>query len=407
MAVPSYEDILVRWNVDSSLMKLKFSDDHKIELASKLESCTCEMLAICLGLPSSEIENIMSQRNAGVQRIRMLECWKQRCGSMATYEVLAKALLQIKRTDLAEEVVVLRGALVPTNQSQPCSVSSNLVMPPSPASSSGVEDMSPLGAMSPASSVDPAQDLTPALTELEREFYELVTFVEATLEKSEDVGINTITGRFRMLPQSIRRQHETDTNYSTARQKILDSRTTKELFDNLTSLRHWSFMMPDTLAHIVQDVKIDDIHQKIDKYKQKLSTFKNNTKLSDLIGTSFPVPDYCMELTVEVEGWEDKTIEQAEKTVINIMRRATYGQNVRLGWKGVITGSLKITFILMKSIKIGEETSQEAYSKYGVISVQVDGDVLYRDDDIRLKVRLRLLKELGQLLLIDYSYILI
>ena len=107
MAVPSYEDILVRWNVDSSLMKLKFSDDHKMELASKLESSTCEMLAICLGLPSSEIENIMSQRNAGVQRIRMLECWKQRCGSMATYEVLAKALLQIKRTDLAEEVVSL------------------------------------------------------------------------------------------------------------------------------------------------------------------------------------------------------------------------------------------------------------------------------------------------------------
>ena len=55
MAVPSYEDILVRWNVDSSHMKLKLSDDHKMELASKLESSTCELLALHLGLLSSEI----------------------------------------------------------------------------------------------------------------------------------------------------------------------------------------------------------------------------------------------------------------------------------------------------------------------------------------------------------------
>ena len=387
MAVPSYEDILVRWNVDSSLMELKFSDDHKMELASKLESTTCEMLAICLGLPSSEIENIMSQRNAGVQRIRMLECWKQRRGSMATYEVLAKALLQIKRTDLAEEVVVLREALVPTNQSQPCSVLSSLVMPPSPASSFGVEDRSPLGAMSPASSVDPAQDLTPALTELEEEFYELVTFVEATLEKSEAVGINTITRRFSMLPQSIKRRQQTDKKYRKTKHRILSSTTIKELFDNLTDLKHWNYMTPDILAHIVKDIKIDDIHQKIDKYKEKLSTFKNNTKLRDLIGTSFPVPDYCMELTVEVEGWEDKTIEQAEKTVVNIMQRATYGQNVRLGWKGVVPGSLKLTFILMESIKISADNIPEAYRKSGVMSVQFDGDVLYRDEDTELKVR--------------------
>ena len=388
MAVPSYEDILVRWNVDSSLMELKFSEDHKMELASKLESSTCELLALHLGLLSSEIEDTKGERNAELQRIRLLECWKQRCGSMATYEVLAKALLQIKRTDLAEEVVALRGALVPTNQSQPCSDLSNLVMPPSPASSSGVEDMSPLGAMSPASSVDPAQDLTPALTELEEEFYELVTFVEATLEKSDDVGINTITRRFSMLPQSIKRRQQTDENYRETKRRILHSTTIKELFDNLTDLKHWNYMTPDILAHIVKDIKIDDIHQKIDKYKEKLSTFKNNTKLRDLIGTSFPVPDYCTEVTVEVEGWEDKTIEQAEKSVVNIMRRATYGHNVRLGWKGAVPGSMKLTFILMESIKISADNISEDFKKSGVMSVQFDGDVLYRDEDTELKVRL-------------------
>ena len=391
MAVPSYEDILDQCNVDSSLMKLKFSDDHKMELASKLETSNCEVLVRHLGLDSSEIEDTKGERNAELQRIRMLECWKQRYGSMATYEVLAKALLQIKRTDLAEEVVAstlsLRETLVSTNQSQPCSVLSNLVMPPSPASSSGVEDMSPLDAVSLPSCVDTAQDLTPTLTELEREFYELVTFVEATLEKSDNVRINTITRRFSMLPQSIKRRQQSDENYRETRRRIINSTTTKELFDNLTDLKHWNYMTLDIHAHIVEDIKIDDIHKKIDKYKEKLSTFKNNTKLKDLIGTSFPVPDYCMELTMEVEGWEDKTIEQAEKTVVNIMQRATYGQIVHLGWKGVVPGSLKVTFILVESVKIGEETTPEDFKKSGVMSVQFDGHVLYRDEDTEVKVR--------------------
>ena len=192
-----------------------------------------------------------------------------------------------------------------------------------------------------------------------------------------------------MLPQSIKRQQQTDKSFKETNRRILNSTTFKELFDNLTELKHWNYMTPDILAHIVKDIKIVDIHQKIDKYKEKLSTFKNTTKLRDLVGTRFPVPDYCIELTVEVEGWEDKTIEQAEKTVVNIMRRATYGQSVRLGWKGVITGSLKLTFILLESIKMGGDSIQEAFMKSGVMSIQVDGDVLYRDDHTEKKVRLK------------------
>ena len=62
-----------------------------------------------------------------------------------------------------------------------------------------------------------------------------------------------------MLPQSIRRKHQTNENYVATRQRILSSKTIKEPFDNLTALKHWSYMMPDTLAHIVQDIKSDDI----------------------------------------------------------------------------------------------------------------------------------------------------
>ena len=120
-------------------------------------------------------------------------------------------------------------------------------------------------------------------------------------------------------------------------------------------------MLPDVLTHIVRDVKLDDMHQKIEEYKEKLSTFKANTKLRDLTNISFPVPDYCIELTVKVEGWKDKTIEEAEKMVLNLMREATRDTNVHLGWKKVTTGSLKITFIFTESVKIGADIIPEDF----------------------------------------------
>ena len=168
----------------------------------------------------------------------------------------------------------------------------------------------------------------------------------------------------------------------------MESTTIKTLFDNLTALKHWSFMMPDTLDHILKDVKNDNIHQKVDKYMEKLSTFKMKTKLSDLIRIHFDVPDYCIELTMEVEGWEDKTIEEAEKAAKNIMRCAAYGHHVPLGWKGVEPGSMKLTFILLESIKITPDVSLDAICrKYtGIMNIKLDGNILYTDGNNELKV---------------------
>ena len=182
-----------------------------------------------------------------------------------------------------------------------------------------------------------------------------------------------------MLPQSVRRQHQTDENYTAIRQRILDSETVKKLFDNLTELKHWNYMTPDTLVHILKDVKIDEVHKKINEYKDKLMAFKANTKLKELIGTSFPVPDYCMELTMEVEGWEDKTIKEVENRAVNIVRRAAYGgsPHIGLGWKGVIPGSIKVIFILTESVKLIPEKLEDN----GVVSVQVDGDIFHRKHD--------------------------
>ena len=78
-----------------------------------------------------------------------------------------------------------------------------------------------------------------ALRDLEDEFCSLVIYIVDTLEKNQ-VSLNTITRRFSMLPQLIKRQHETDENYKETRRRILaiDSETVKKLFNNLTDLKY-------------------------------------------------------------------------------------------------------------------------------------------------------------------------
>ena len=384
MAVPTYDELLARHDMEKSIMEQTFDDEYLRQFSLTLD--TWETLAKFLGMPDSEIANIKSHGNAKEQRLRMLECWKQRCGSMATYREMVKALLQISRTDLAESIINIRASsrdihileTATINQRLSYPKMSSLTAPTAPASTSELPDTYSPAAMPPLSlpatpSKHTAQEVISTLRELEEEFYDLVIFIEDTLENSK-VNLNTITRRFRMLPQSVRRQYETDENYKEIRKSILNSKTIKELFDNLTELKHWNYMTPDTLAHVIQDVKIEDIHKKIGKYNGKLLAFKTNTKLRELIGKSFPVPDYCMELTMEVEGWEDKTIQEVENRAVNIVRRATYSgsPHVSLGWKGVIPGSIKLTFILMESVKLIPEKLLE---DNGLVSVHLDGDI--------------------------------
>ena len=377
MAVPTYKELLAHCNVDNSLMEQTFSDDHVMEISSQLDKW--EALALTLRLPSTEIENIKNSGDVEMQRYNLFKRWKQRCGSMATYRALVKALLQINRTDLAEEVITLQKSI---EESPPSPSETNLATPTSPASSCGIKDMSPSATTSPSQLITPCEheqtvkQVISTLKELEKEFYDLVIFIEDTLENSK-VSLNIITRRFRMLPQSVRRQHETDDNYKEIRKSILNSKTIKELFDNLTELKHWNYMNPDTLTHIIQDIKINKIQTKIETYKSKLIAFKTNTKLQELIGISFPVPDYCMELTMEVEGWEDKTIQEVENRAVNIVRRAAYSgsPHVSLGWKGVNPGSIKVTFILMESVKI---IPHKIFQDSGIVAVKVDEDVYHR-----------------------------
>ena len=394
MAMPAYDKLLEQYKMEGSALEQTVSDAHLMELVSIVDRW--EMLAKFLIVPNTEIESIKSDGDVEEQRIRVLKCWQQKCGSAATYKVLVKALLQINRTDLAKEVVALRLSSIDAHASatmnsrtQPSPNESSLVMTHSLASNSGAEDISPYSVLATLS-VHMAQqeDVTSNLRELEKEFYELVRFVETILDHSE-VHINTITRQFSMLPQSIRRQHQTDENYTATRLKLT---SIKQIFDNLTELKHWSYMTPHTLACILQDVKSNEVHQKVEEYKRKLIAFKSKTKLRDVIGLSFPVPDYCIELTMEVEGWEDKTIEEAEKAAMNILYRATNSsQNIHIAWKRVLPGNIKLMFTLMEPINVSAHSKEkllEVCKDNGVVSIQVDGDDLCSNDILKVNIKL-------------------
>ena len=403
MAVPTYDELLAKRRVTTSAMEQTFDRDDLQKFSLELDRW--EKLARFIGIPTPEIENIKSQGDMDEQKIKMLVCWKQRRGSMATYEAMARALLQIGRTDLAEEVIafrcpvsVLQNTVTDSDtqagtQTEPSNEPLQVTGPPSPGNSSGIGEMSPdprTPAVLPPFTVlsnpivHTAQQevVISHLKELEEEFYKLVTFTETTLkEKDNEECLERILRRFSMLPQSIRRKHQTDENYVATRQRILNSKTIKELFDNLTALKHWSYMMPDTLAHIVQDIKSDDVKQKIDKYRMKLTAFKAKTELKDIIGLRFPIPDYCIELTIEVDNWEGKTIDEAEAATLNILRKAAYGGGI--GWKAVNPGSTKMIFIFLEptaNINTKVDGFAEICKDNGVVTIQIEEEGVYSND---------------------------
>ena len=191
--------------------------DHLLELASKLDEW--ELLAKYLKIPNSQIEVIKSH-GVGVQRIRMFEYWKQRCGSRATYKKMIVALLQINRTDLAEKVIRLSSidahkSPVTNNQTQASRGSSESSQAAIPTNSTGNKDTSspdtvipPLLAATRVPSVHTAQeDVISNRRELKEDFCKLVTLTEATLKNGE-ICLDTIIRHFSMIPQPIRRQHE-------------------------------------------------------------------------------------------------------------------------------------------------------------------------------------------------------
>ena len=91
MALPTYDELLAHYDMEKFIMKQTFDDEDLKQFSLTLDMW--ETLAKLLGMPNSDIANIKSQGDVEEQNLRILECWKQRQGSMATYEAMVKALL--------------------------------------------------------------------------------------------------------------------------------------------------------------------------------------------------------------------------------------------------------------------------------------------------------------------------
>ena len=225
------------------------------------------------------------------------------------------------------------------------------------------------------------------LNELHQDFFHLTNGVEDSL-KNNSINIEVLMRRFRLLPPSIRRQQQRDELFSEIRQRALKSTTIKELFDNLTELKHWSFMTPEILTHIIQDVK--EVHLEIAVYESKLLNFKTKTKVKDLIGWELLLPDFYLELHVKVRGWQEKTIIDAEKSVYTLLARAGYQDPKLGGLQSVKEGCIELTYVLLESITthgLSKKELFDTYEAYGVLSIGVNQDTVYdREKMLSVKV---------------------
>ena len=291
----SCDDLCKCHKIDSSLLNQEVSKDHLLEFALCVGEW--EMLGEALNVQPGSIkaENLRYE----LQALRMLQKWQESWGPSATYRVLINALLKIRRTKTAHSVVRLV-----SRDKQPPHTTSQWTTPSS--------------RVSVTKTVHTAQEkeLLMKLNEVEEDFFNLVKNIEATLPDNKE-NVNAITRRFRMPSELLKWHHRNDENYVDTRQKIIESETVKQLLNNLATLKNWNYMVSaDTLAYILKDINIQCMHQDIDEFREKLANFKRRTMLGDVMNLSFPIPNYFNQLTKDVEDWENKCIDEVEKTAM-------------------------------------------------------------------------------------------
>ena len=99
---PSYEDILACCKLDQEAMRVKCPDEVLSTVARKMN----EWRNIDLGIERGKISGLKHDSGADdlEKRREYLQCWKQRYGPKATYELLARRFVEAGRADLAQLV---------------------------------------------------------------------------------------------------------------------------------------------------------------------------------------------------------------------------------------------------------------------------------------------------------------
>ena len=93
----------------SAKWKQPCSDEHLRDISREIAQW--QDIAPDLGLSATDEVDIVGSppRSVQAQRLAMLRIWKQRLGSRATYEELAKAFSRCRRQDLVEKISELLG----------------------------------------------------------------------------------------------------------------------------------------------------------------------------------------------------------------------------------------------------------------------------------------------------------
>ena len=101
IGAPSYGDILQCCGVSNEAMKIKCLDDALRAIAGEMN----EWRTIELGIKRGKVTSLKMESGADEEkRYEYLQCWKQKYGPMATFELLACRFVEAGRADLAEFV---------------------------------------------------------------------------------------------------------------------------------------------------------------------------------------------------------------------------------------------------------------------------------------------------------------
>lgn len=101
----SLQDLRGRFQLSGELLDAPLNEEHLREASRIIDDH--DTLGLELGLASSEMTAISSERTLQLQRSAMLTKWKQKFAWKATYRKLIDALLKCSRADLAQEVCEL------------------------------------------------------------------------------------------------------------------------------------------------------------------------------------------------------------------------------------------------------------------------------------------------------------
>ena len=100
----SLQDLSVRFQLSQALLDEEVSEEHLRETSRIIEDH--EIIGPELGLTTQEMTAICSS-SQGLQRLKMLNKWKQKCVWNATYRQLIEAFLKCGRGDHARDLCQL------------------------------------------------------------------------------------------------------------------------------------------------------------------------------------------------------------------------------------------------------------------------------------------------------------